>query len=35
MTYNETFWRNNQGVKRTEKEQSAIEILEKTPQVKK
>jgi len=35
MTYNETFWKNNQGIKRTEKEQSAIEILEKTPQVKK
>ncbi|WP_158795691.1 carboxypeptidase-like regulatory domain-containing protein [Pedobacter sp. L105] len=30
-TFNADFWRNNQGIKRTEKEQNAIEILEKTP----
>lgn len=35
MNYNEDFWLKNQGIKRTEKEQSAIEILEKIPQVKK
>lgn len=34
ITYNAEFWRNNQGIKRTEKEQNAIEILEKIPQVK-
>ena len=33
--YEEDFWKNNQGIKRTAKEQSSIEILEKTPQVKK
>ena len=31
MTYNEDFWKKNPGIKRTEKEQAAIEILEKTP----
>ncbi|WP_442591081.1 carboxypeptidase-like regulatory domain-containing protein [Pedobacter sp. AW31-3R] len=31
----EAFWKNNQGIIRTEKEQNAIEILEKIPQVKK
>lgn len=35
MTFNADFWKNNQGIKRTEKEQAAIEILEKIPQVKK
>lgn len=35
MTFNAEFWKNNQGIKRTEKEQAAIEILEKIPQVKK
>jgi len=34
ITYNADFWKNNQGIKRTEKEQNAIEILEKIPQVK-
>lgn len=34
MTFDANFWKNNQGIKRTEKEQSAIEILEKIPQVK-
>jgi len=32
MTYNEEFWKKNQGIKRTEKEKDAIEILEKIPQ---
>ncbi|MBB5634698.1 hypothetical protein HDE68_000583 [Pedobacter cryoconitis] len=31
MTYNKDFWKKNPGIKRTEKEQAAIEILEKTP----
>lgn len=35
MTFNADFWKNNQGIKRTEKEQAAIEILEKIPQVNK
>jgi hypothetical protein len=35
MNYNEDFWKKNQGIKRTVKEQSSIEILEKIPQVKK
>jgi len=34
MIYNEDFWKNNQGIKRTEKEKDAIEILEKIPQKK-
>lgn len=34
MTFDAGFWKNNQGIKRTEKEQSAIEILEKIPQKK-
>lgn len=34
-TYEEDFWKNNQGIKRTDKEQTSIEILEKIPQVKK
>jgi len=29
ITYNAEFWQNNQGIKRTEKEKNAIEILEK------
>jgi len=32
ITYDDTFWRTNQGIKRTEKEQGAIETLEKIPQ---
>ena len=35
MTYNNDYWVKNQGIKRSEKEQAAIEILEKIPQVKK
>lgn len=31
ITFNPDFWKNNQGIKRTEKEQNAIEILEKIP----
>lgn len=34
MTFDAEFWKNNQGIKRTEKEKSAIEILEKIPQKK-
>lgn len=35
MVYNDDFWKKNQGIKRTEAEQTAIEFLEKIPQVKK
>lgn len=35
MTYDNDYWLKNQGIKRSEKEQAAIEILEKIPQVKK
>jgi hypothetical protein len=35
ITYDGEFWKKNQGIKRTEKEQRAIEILEKIPQVNK
>ncbi|QNK61403.1 carboxypeptidase-like regulatory domain-containing protein [Pedobacter sp. PAMC26386] len=35
MTYNEEFWKKNPGIKRTEKEQAAIEILEKNTTLKK
>lgn len=35
MNYDADFWKKNQGLKRTEKEQSSIQILEKIPQVKK
>ncbi|HEY0175619.1 MAG TPA: hypothetical protein VGC08_04525, partial [Pedobacter sp.] len=35
ITFNADFWKKNQGIKRTEKEQAAIEILEKIPQVNK
>jgi hypothetical protein len=35
MTYNEDFWKKNPGIKRTEKEQAAIEILEKNTTLRK
>jgi len=35
ITYDADFWRKNQGIKRTDKEQGAIEILEKISQVNK
>jgi len=35
MTYNDDFWKKNPGIKRTEKEQAAIEILEKNTPLKK
>ena len=35
LSYTDEFWKNNQVIKRTEKEQTAIEILEKIPQVRK
>lgn len=35
ITYNDDYWAQNQGIKKTDKERSAIEILEKIPQVKK
>ncbi|KIO78328.1 hypothetical protein TH53_04135 [Pedobacter lusitanus] len=35
MTYNEDFWKKNPGIKRTEKEQKAIEILEKNTTLRK
>jgi hypothetical protein len=34
INYNDDFWKNNPGIRRTEKEQAAIEILEKIPQKK-
>jgi len=34
MNFKPDFWKNNQGIKRTEKEQAAIGILENTPQKK-
>jgi len=35
ITYNEDFWKKNPGIKRTEKEQAAIEILEKNTTLRK
>ena len=35
MTYNEDFWKKNPGIKRTAKEQAAIEILEKNTTLRK